>query len=209
MSVSVGRVPRIVVLASGRGSNLQAILDAIKAGTLQAEVDAVVSDRADALALTRAQEQGLQAICLEYRSFESREAYHVELLHTLDRLDPDLVVLAGYMRILPGDIVRRFRHRILNIHPSLLPAFPGLHPHRQALEYGVKVSGCTVHFVDEGMDTGPIIMQTAVPVYGGDTEQTLAERILHEEHRLYPQAIAAVLAGRVQTDGRRVLFHER
>lgn len=198
-------VPSLVVLASGRGSNLQAICDAIGAGTLRAKVVAVISDKPHAKALDRARERGIEAIPIDFASFPSSTAYHDALLTKLVELEPDLIVLAGYMRILPGTIVSRFPHRIVNIHPSLLPAFPGLSPHQKALDYGVKVSGCTVHFVDEGMDTGPIIMQTPVPVHDHDTADTLAERILHYEHGLYPRAIAAVLEGRVQVVGRRVL----
>lgn len=196
--------PRLVILASGRGSNLQAILDAIDRGDLEAEVAAVISDRPEAQALKRAEKRGIPGISLDFKAFADREAYHAALLATLTELTPDLIVLAGYMRLLPKAIVRRFPQRIVNIHPSLLPAFPGLHPHQQALDYGVKVSGCTVHFVDEGMDTGPIIMQAVVPVDDDDTAETLAERILRREHELYPQALAAIFSGRVQLEGRRV-----
>lgn len=197
-------LPRLVVLASGRGSNLQAILDAIERGELRAEVAAVLSDRPDAPALQRAAKREIPAIPIDYKSFADRDAYHHALLTTLNELGPDLIVLAGYMRLLPGWLVRRFPQRIVNIHPSLLPSFPGLNPHQQALDYGVKVSGCTVHFVDEGMDTGPIIMQSVVAVEDDDTAESLAARILHHEHELYPRAIAAILSGRVQLNGRRV-----
>lgn len=197
-------LPRLVVLASGRGSNLQAILDAIERGELRAEVAAVLSDRPDAPALQRAAKREIPAIPIDYKSFADRDAYHHALLTALNELGPDLIVLAGYMRLLPGWLVRRFPQRIVNIHPSLLPSFPGLNPHQQALDYGVKVSGCTVHFVDEGMDTGPIIMQSVVAVEDDDTAESLAARILHHEHELYPRAIAAILSGRVQLNGRRV-----
>lgn len=200
----IRELPRLVVMASGRGSNLEAILDAIDRGELRARVVAVISDRSDAQALERAARRQIEALALDYRAFPDRDAYHEALLEHLVRIAPDLIVLAGYMRLLPGRIVARFPQRIVNIHPSLLPAFPGLNPHRQALDYGVKVSGCTVHFVDEGMDTGPIIMQAAVPVLEDDTEKSLAERILRREHELYPRAIAAVLDGRVRVEGRRV-----
>ena len=167
----IRELPRLVVMASGRGSNLEAILDAIDRGELRARVVAVISDRPDAQALERAARRQIEALALDYRAFPDRDAYHEALLEHLVRIAPDLIVLAGYMRLLPGRIVARFPQRIVNIHPSLLPAFPGLNPHRQALDYGVKVSGCTVHFVDEGMDTGPIIMQAAVPVLEDDTEK--------------------------------------
>lgn len=197
-------LPRIAVLASGRGTNLQAIIDAVSAGELAADITCVLSDRPGAMALERAERHGIPARCIDYRGMGDPPRYESELASALEALAPDLIVLSGYMRILPPRIVRRYPLRIINIHPSLLPAFPGLHPHAQALAYGVKVSGCTVHFVDEGVDSGPIIAQTAVPVYDDDTEDTLAQRILQEEHRLYPQVIAKVLAGTLEVAARRV-----
>lgn len=206
MSGRQGTEARLVVLASGRGSNFEAILDACTSGRLPARITALISDRPEAPALRLAERNGIEPVALDFEAFAGREAYHIALLAELERLAPDLIILAGYMRILPPPIVRRFEYRILNIHPSLLPAFPGLHPQRQAIEYGVTVSGCTVHFVDDGMDTGPIIMQAVVPVFPDDTPERLADRILREEHRLYPQAIAKVLTDRYSIVGRRVVW---
>lgn len=201
------KVPRLVVMASGRGSNLQAIIDAIEAGRLTAEIVLVLSDRPDAQALERARRHGIPAEAIDYRQVGDKAAYYQMVQERLDEIQPDLIVLAGYMRILPPDFVQRYPWRIVNIHPSLLPAFPGLNAQRKALAYGVKVAGCTVHFVDEGMDSGPIIAQAAVPVYEDDTEESLAARILAEEHRLFPEAIAQVLAGKFTVQGRRVILN--
>lgn len=195
---------RLGVLASGRGSNLQAILDAIGRGEVPAEVVVVISDRPDARALERARAAGVPAVFVDPGAHPSREAFDAELARILRAHGAELVVLAGYMRLLGPSFVAAFRNRVLNIHPALLPAFPGLHAQRQALEYGVKVAGCTVHFVDEGVDTGPIVLQAAVPVREDDTEETLAARILEQEHRLYPQAIRLFAEGRLQVEGRRV-----
>lgn len=205
MNSTVTTKPRLVILISGRGTNLQAIIEAIDTKRLEATIEAVISDRPKAQGLGKAAAYGLRTISLDYRSYQDGEAYHQELRSHLEALNPDLIILSGYMRILPAEIVRAYRWRILNIHPSLLPSFPGLHPHQQALDYGVKVSGCTVHFVDEGMDTGPIVMQAAVSVEDDDTADTLAARVLAEEHRLYPAAIQQVLQGTIQVVGRRVL----
>src|SRR5262245_54148488 len=177
------------VLASGRGSNLQAILDAIAAGRCPARVAVVVSDRKDAPALERARRAGIRTVHLDPRAYPDRVAYDEAVAAILDQHGVALVCMAGYMRILSPEFVRRYRTRIMNVHPALLPAFPGLHPQRQALAHGAKVTGATVHLVDEGMDTGPIVLQAAVPVLDSDTEETLAARILVEEHRLYPEAI--------------------
>jgi phosphoribosylglycinamide formyltransferase-1 len=192
------------VLASGRGSNLQAILEAIAAGRCPARVAVVVSDRKDALALERARQAGVRAVHLDPRAYPDRAAFDDAVARVLDDHGVELVCLAGYMRILSGEFVRRYRHRILNVHPALLPAFPGLHAQRHALEHGVKVAGATVHFIDEGVDTGPIVLQAAVPVLDNDTEATLAARILVEEHRLYPEAIRLYAEGRLELTGRRV-----
>lgn len=192
------------VLASGRGSNLQAILDAIARGDLPAEVRVVVSDRAGAQALERARRAGAAAVFVDPKAHPGREALDAELARVLREHGVDLVILAGYMRILGPGFVAAFRGRVLNIHPSLLPAFPGLHAQRQALEHGVKVAGCTVHFVDEGLDSGPILLQAAVPVLEDDTEETLSARILEQEHRLYPEAIRLFAEGRLRVEGRRV-----
>ncbi len=192
------------VLASGRGSNLQAILDAIGAGRCPARVAVVVSDRKDAPALERARQAGIRAVHLDPRAYPDRTAFDGAVAAILDGAGVELVCLAGYMRVLSAELVRRYRSRILNVHPALLPAFRGLDAQRQALQHGVKVAGATVHFVDEGVDTGPIVLQAAVPVLDDDTEATLAARILAEEHRLYPEAIRLYAEGRLEVAGRRV-----
>ena len=192
------------ILASGRGSNLQAILDAIAAGRCPARVAVVVSDRKDAPALDRARRAGIRAVYLDPHAFPDRVAFDEAVAAVLDEHGVALVCLAGYMRILSPEFVRRYRARILNVHPALLPAFPGLHAQRQALEHGARVAGATVHLVDEGVDTGPIVLQGAVPVLDGDTEETLSARILVEEHRLYPEAIRLFAEGRLEVTGRRV-----
>lgn len=196
------------VLASGRGSNLQAILDATAAPAFPARVAVVVSDREAARALERARAAGVPAIHLNPKDFADRGAYDEAVAATLQAHGVDLVCLAGYMRILSPAFVRRFAGRILNVHPSLLPAFPGLHPQRQALEHGVRVAGATVHFVDHGVDTGPIVLQASVPVLAGDTEESLAARILDAEHRLYPAAIRLFAEGRLRVAGRQVVIEE-
>ncbi|HZX96490.1 MAG TPA: phosphoribosylglycinamide formyltransferase [Myxococcales bacterium] len=195
---------RLGVLASGSGSNLQAILDACASGLLPAQVAAVVCNVPEARALERARRAGVPAVLLSHRRFGSREEYDRELVAVLRSHGVDLVCLAGFMRLLTTELLRAFENKILNIHPSLLPAFPGMHAVRQALAAGVRVSGCTVHVVDEGTDTGPILVQAAVPVLDGDTEETLAARILVQEHRCYPRALALWAQGRVHLEGRRV-----
>ena len=192
------------VLASGRGSNLQAILTAIDAGRCPARVAVVVSDRKDAPALERARRAGIRAVHLDPRAYPDRTAFDSAIGTILDSDGVELVCLAGYMRVLSAEFVQRYRVRILNVHPALLPASSGLHAQRQALEGGVKVAGATVHFVDEGVDTGPIVLQASVPVLDDDTEATLAVRILSEEHRLYPEAIRLYAEGRLDVTGRRV-----
>ncbi len=196
---------RIGVLASGRGSNLQAIIDAIEAGRLDCRLAVVVSDRAEAQALERAQKHGAPAIFVDPKAHPDREAFDRTVLAVLAEHRAELVCLAGYMRILRPVFVRAMPGQIMNIHPALLPSFPGLHAQRQALRYGVKITGATVHFVDEGVDTGPIICQAAVPVREDDTEETLAARILAEEHQLYPRAIQLYAEGRLSIVSRRVL----
>ena len=194
---------RLGILISGRGSNFQAIHDAIRDGRLEAEIAVVLSNRASAEGLQIAKERGLNGVSLPSKGLD-REVYDQSVIEELQRHRVDLVCLAGFMRLLSARFVRAFAGRILNIHPSLLPAFPGLDAQHQALEHGVKVAGCTVHFVDEGTDTGPIIAQTAVELRDDDVEATLAERILAEEHRLYPRVIRLLAEGRVQREGRRV-----
>ena len=193
------------VLASGRGSNLQAILDASQAGSLPATVRIVVSDVADAHALERARRHGVEARHVDPKAFPTREAFDRAVMAILGEARVDLVCLAGFMRLLTPAFVAAYRHRIMNIHPALLPAFPGLHVQGKAVDHGVKFAGCTVHFVDEGVDTGPIIIQAAVPVYDDDTAETLSARILRQEHRIYPRAIQLFAEGRLEVQGRRVI----
>lgn len=195
---------RIGVLVSGTGSNLQAIIDAIDKGSLVAEIGCVISNRADSLALQRARQQGIPGLHIDHRLHVGRESYDASLVESLRQHDVDLVVLAGFMRIVTPVLLDAFPLAVINIHPALLPSFPGLHAQRQALDYGVKVTGCTVHFVDAGTDTGPIIMQAAVPVFEGDDEVALSARIQVEEHRIYPEAIRLFVAGRLRVDGRKV-----
>lgn len=192
------------MLASGRGTNLQAILDACNARKIPARVVLVISDRAGAPALERARQAGVPAEYIDPRAFPDRTAFDLHVADRLTAAGVELVCLAGFMRILTPAFIERFRHRILNIHPSLLPAFPGKDAQRQALEYGVKVSGCTVHLVDEGVDTGPIILQAAVEVHEDDTEESLAARILEHEHRIYVEAIGLFAERRLALEGRRV-----
>jgi len=197
---------RIAVLASGRGSNLQAIIDAIEAGRLAACLPVVISDRPDAHALERARRHGAKALFVNPREYPDRESFERAVLALLAEHRIELVCLAGFMRILSPTFIRACPGPIMNIHPALLPAFPGLHAQRQALEQGVKVSGVTVHFVDAGVDTGPIILQAAVPVHADDTEATLSARILAEEHQIYPQAIQLFVEGRLVLRGRQVMI---
>ncbi|MGH7313623.1 MAG: phosphoribosylglycinamide formyltransferase [Candidatus Rokuibacteriota bacterium] len=196
---------RVAVLASGRGSNLEAILEATRHPDFPARVVLVVSDRERARALERATAHGVPNVFLNAKDFGEREAYDAALSRLLEESRVGLVCLAGFMRILGRAFIRAWLGRIMNIHPSLLPAFPGLHPQRQAVDHGVKIAGATVHFVDEGVDTGPIILQSSVPVEPDDTEETLAARVLAEEHRLYPQAVRLFAEGRLRIVGRRVV----
>jgi phosphoribosylglycinamide formyltransferase-1 len=199
---------RLAVLASGRGSNLGAILEACRRDEFPARVVIVVSDRERAPALERARGEGVDALFLDPKAYGDRAAYDEALVTTLERYRPGLVCLAGFMRLLSPAFVGAWAGRLMNVHPSLLPAFPGLRPHRQALAYGVKVSGATVHFVDDGVDTGPVVLQASVPVRPDDTEDSLSARILVEEHRLYPEAIRLFAEGRLAVTGRRVLVKE-
>ena len=195
---------RLGILLSGRGSNFLAIADAIRDGRLSAEIAVVISNRADAPAIEAARQRGLNLQVMPSRGLD-REIYDRQLVAELRRNRVELVCLAGYMRILSGYFIREFPLRILNIHPSLLPAFSGLDAQHQAVEHGVKFSGCTVHFVDEGLDSGPIIAQAVTPVMDDDTAESLAARILLEEHRIYAQAIGLVLSGKYRIEGRRVI----
>ncbi len=196
------------VLISGFGSNLQAIIDAIERRELKAHIKVVISNRPDAGGLERARRHGIDTLVIEHRRFPNREAFDHEVLAALRAHDVELVILAGFMRILSPVMVRAFPNRIMNIHPALLPSFPGLHVQKAAIEHGVRFSGCTVFFVAEGMDDGPIIIQAVVPVCPEDTEQELAERILVQEHRIYPRAIQLYQEGRLEVRGRRVYIKD-
>ncbi|MFQ5723500.1 MAG: phosphoribosylglycinamide formyltransferase [Terriglobia bacterium] len=196
---------RIAVLLSGRGSNFEAIADSVAAGRIpNAEVAVVISNRENAPGIEKARQRGLEAVVIPSKG-RQREDYDREVVALLQAKKVDLVCLAGFMRLLSPYFVDQFRNRILNIHPALLPSFPGLEAQKQALEWGVKVSGCSVHFVDENLDAGPILVQAVVPVYDNDTEETLSARILREEHRIYTEAINIVLSGQWRLQGRRVL----
>lgn len=199
---------RLGILVSGRGSNLQAIIDNIEKGDLSAEIAVVISDQPDAFALERARRHNIPALAMRWKDYETREAYDAALAAELKRRGVELVCLAGFMRIVTGNLIKEFPNRIMNIHPSLLPSFPGVHVQKKALKYGVKFSGCTVHFVDEGTDTGPIIIQAVVPVLDTDTEDTLAERILRQEHKIFSRAIQLFAEGRLKVEGRRVFVAE-
>ncbi len=198
---------RLAVLASGRGSNLQAIINAIEQGHLQAILAVVISNKAEAQALERARKHGAPALFLDPKATPGRDAYDAVILEHLRKHGVELVALAGYMKIVTAVLLDAYPNRIMNIHPSLLPAFPGVAAQKQALAWGVKVAGCTVHFVTEGVDAGPIIRQAAVLVQEGDTEVSLAARILVEEHRIYPKAIQLFAEGRLTVEGRRVHLH--
>ncbi|MBL8044004.1 MAG: phosphoribosylglycinamide formyltransferase [Nitrospira sp.] len=200
---------RLGVLASGRGSNLQAIIDAIERDALSAEIAVVISNKQDAVALERARTHGAPAVWLDPKPFagrpESREAYDRAVLEVLQKHEVDVVLLAGYMKIVTAVLVSAYENRMMNIHPSLLPSFPGLDVQKKAIEHGCKIAGCTVHFVTEGVDEGPIIIQAAVPIVEGDTADTLAARILEHEHRIYPRAVQLYAEGRLRVEGRRVV----
>jgi len=195
---------RVAVLLSGRGSNFRAIHDAIREGRINAELALVVSNRAEAPGLQTARERGLEALFLDPKAYPSKEAYDEAIVAELRKREIDLVCLAGYMKIVTPLFCQAFRHRIMNIHPALLPSFPGLHAQKQAVDYGVRYSGATVHFVSEEVDAGPIILQAVVPVYLDDTEETLANRILIFEHQIYPEAVRLYFEGKLEVRGRKV-----
>ncbi len=195
---------RIVILISGRGSNMEAILRTAAAEQWPAEIAAVISNKADAVGLRTAAAAGIPAVAVEHRQYPDRERFDAALAEAIDRFAPDLVVLAGFMRILTPGFVHHYHGRLLNIHPSLLPSFPGLDTHRQALDAGVKFHGATVHFVTPELDHGPIVEQAAVPVLDGDTESVLAARVLEQEHVIYPRAVRDFVEGRMWLDGDRV-----
>ena len=201
----------IVILISGRGSNMEALIAARDAGQLPVNIAAVISNRPDAKGLETAAHAGIATRCLDHKAFAGREAFDAALAKCIDEFAPDLVVLAGFMRILTPDFVRHYVGRLFNIHPSLLPSFPGLHTHQRALEEGVRIHGCTVHFVTAELDHGPVVIQAAVSVLDGDDEASLAARVLREEHRIYPQAVRwfaegrlSLVDGRVKVDGEMV-----
>ncbi len=196
---------QLAVLASGRGSNFTAIKQAIEKGQLNARICVLISDKKKAAALQKAQEAGIPTCFVDPGQYPDREAYESEIVKQLQLFNADLVILAGYMRLVGKVLLDTFKFRILNIHPALLPSFTGLHAQRQAVDYGVKFSGCTVHFVDAGMDTGPIIMQSVVPVYDDDSEASLSDRILIEEHKIYSRAIQLIAEGKLYIEGRKVI----
>jgi phosphoribosylglycinamide formyltransferase-1 len=202
----------VAVLASGRGSNLQAIIDGIEASQVQASIVAVISNKKDAAALERARKHGLKDLFVDPKPFagqpDSREAYDRALLAILQQHDVELVLLAGYMKIVTAVLVNAYANRMMNIHPSLLPSFPGLDVQKKAIEWGCKLAGCTVHFVTEGVDEGPIILQAAIPILDNDSPETLAARILVQEHKLYPRAVQLFAEGRLRVDGRRVFVEQ-
>lgn len=195
---------RVAILISGRGSNMMALVEAARANDYPADIVSIVASRPDAAGLAWAKGQGLPTVAIDHKSYATREAFDEAVHAALTEARADLIALAGFMRIQSSGFVQKWQGRQLNIHPSLLPLFKGLHPHKQALDAGVKISGCSVHFVTEEMDSGPIVAQAAVPVLDGDTPETLAARILVAEHRLYPHALALVASGRTTLDGGRV-----
>jgi len=199
---------RVAVLLSGRGSNFTAILEAVRAGRIDADVGLVLSNKADAPGLVKARDEGLESLFLDPKLHATREDYDRALVAEFERRRIDLICLAGYMRIVTPGLCDAYRHRIVNIHPALLPSFPGLHVQQKAIDWGVRFSGCTVHFVAAEVDMGPIILQAAVPVLQDDTEDTLAARILVEEHRIYPEAVGLYFQGRLEVRGRRVFILE-
>lgn len=203
------RILPIGVLVSGRGSNLQAIIDATDNDNLLAEIKIVISNNADSQAIVRANKHTIPTEILLDKGFSSKSEYDKKLIDILNKHGVDLVVLAGFMRIMTHDFIKAFPMKIMNIHPALLPSFPGLNAQKKALAYGVKFSGCTVHFIDEGVDTGPIILQAVVPVYDNDTEETLSRRILKEEHKIYPKSIQLFAEGKLNVVGRRVLVDNK
>jgi phosphoribosylglycinamide formyltransferase-1 len=204
---TIGKL-KLGVLVSGSGSNLQAIIDRIEAGALNAEISVTISNKPDAYALVRCEKHGIPAIVVRHQDFRTRDDFDLRMIEILQSHTVELVVMAGFMRVLTPVFLKAFPMRIMNIHPALLPAFPGTHVQQQAIDYGVKFSGCTVHFADEGVDTGPVIIQAIVPVLPQDTADTLAARILREEHRIYPQAIQFYAEGRLLVSGRNVIVQD-
>lgn len=203
--MSDATLPAIGVLISGRGTNLQSLIDAVADGTLKARIAVVISNRPSAAGLERARAAGIEAVVIDHTGYSDRLAFDRALADALRQRGVELVCLAGFMRLVGAPLLEAFPHRILNIHPSLLPAFPGMHAQRQALAHGVKVAGATVHLVTSELDSGPIVVQAAVPVRDDDTEETLSARILIEEHRIYPQAVRIMLEGGWRLEGRRFI----
>ena len=193
---------KLGVLASGRGSNFQAIIDAIEAGKIDASIKLLIVDKADAFAVERAKKHSIESLYLNPKDFPSRDDYFSKIAEELKARGVELVILAGFMRVVKKPLIVAFTNKIMNIHPALLPSFPGLHGQKQATDYGSRISGCTVHFVDEGMDTGPVIIQAAVPVSPEDTEDTLSARILKLEHKIFPEAIRLYAEGKLSVEGR-------
>ena len=212
MSINRTTPLRVAVLASGRGSNLQAVIDAIEARRVQAQIVVVISNKKNAVALERARKHGLKDLFVDPKPFagrpDSREAYDQSLLEILQQHEVELVLLAGYMKIVTAVLVNAYANRMMNIHPSLLPSFPGLDVQKKAIDWGCKLAGCTVHFVTEGVDEGPIIIQAAVPILDGDTPDTLVARILVQEHKIYPRAVQLFAEGRLRVEGRRVFIDD-
>jgi phosphoribosylglycinamide formyltransferase-1 len=197
---------KIAVLLSGRGSNFKAIHDAVREDRINAEVAVVVSNKAEAAGLALARERGLEALALDPKNFAGKEEYDRRIIEALNNRGIDLVCLAGYMKIVTPPFCREYRNRIMNIHPALLPSFPGLHVQQKAIDWGVRFSGCTTHFVAEEVDMGPIILQAVVPVLQDDTDETLSDRILVEEHKIYPESVRLFFEGRLEVRGRRVFI---
>lgn len=193
------------VLASGRGSNFQSIIDNINSGYLKARIVALITDNPKAYAIERAKNHGIETLIIQPKEFSNKDSYYSHIANVLKSKGVGLVVLAGFMRVVGKPLIKEFQNKIINIHPALLPSFPGLHGQKQAADYGVKISGCTIHFVDEGVDTGPIIIQAAVPVYEDDTEDSLSERILKQEHKVLPFVIKLFSEGRIAVKGRKVM----
>ncbi|MBI4826515.1 MAG: phosphoribosylglycinamide formyltransferase [Nitrospirae bacterium] len=194
----------IGVLASGRGSNFQSIIDNIESGYINAKIAVLITDNPKAYAIERAKNHDIETLVVKPNKFQDKDAYYTHIADELQKRGVELVVLAGFMRVVGKPLIDRYKNKIMNIHPALLPSFPGLHSQKQAVDYGVKISGCTVHFVDEGVDTGPIIIQAAVPVYADDIEDDLSKRILKQEHIIFPLAIKLYADGKVKVEGRKV-----
>ena len=192
------------VLASGRGSNFQSVINSINSGFLKARIAVLVTDNPEAYAIERAKNHNIESLIIQPKEFPDKDSYYSHLADELKNRGVELVILAGFMRVVGKPLIKEFHNKTMNIHPALLPSFSGLHGQKQALDYGVKISGCTVHFVDEGVDTGPVIIQAAVPVYEDDTEDTISERILKQEHKIFPQAIKLYSEGKIAVKGRKV-----